>query len=399
MYNSQPNLQVAAIILQLEQQIRIIQQLVSSLKFAEQTRTQQPPYRSTGYPINTNPQRWYTDLDRPIWDRPAPQPQTGQMGGSSDMSYTDRMTERAEAFRFFEQHKDALSPIQNLFNQSMGVHKPDLEIPDSPVFYRDWVTDIVPHTQKSNSGEQEYVFTFQSAMGATVTRTCTLSEFQKYHSDGRALKKYVMGVSGGNTNMGVQMWRIGNQYIVTLYNVGTFAIVPDSETQMVNFNRPIIDLPVSVTDQSVKDDSPSETPVTEFTELKHNLTEWLMSEPWVTNDAQLIDSDVLRLDMLSTNSDKRHVLMIANDFLTKWFDSREEYDINGHDLHALYKGMLKDPNKVVTVVTFENLGHAILQVLGNSEDGVPSLFTTDYKRAMRFIEKATDQNLRWFKVD
>lgn len=526
-------------IFQIEQHIQMLQHLVQALKLSEQqARLQRHPFGPAVYPqnpINTNIQDWNN-----IWNRPGFQqhPQPGPMSGFGGTPNTDRMSERGEAFRFFEQHKDALSPIQNLFNQSMtngfaNAFGPRAET-DPKTNASGNVTTWVKEArlaQTTTSGiAPTYELHFTNSRGESYVRTYTLKEFAQATANNGVMNALISGVARSPKDIDGQAWDVGGRYIVSVTGVGSFVAEADT-LPLLRLNKPIInlgriqpipavkgntkptflvtqvkgksdveghfnlsgfvydvhgiqqpgriettlnvlDLPENIrqskidvklptdyhrtvwiltantalslleiegvlmneiitvgdlgnypnadvihdyreamenipldeqlrakAEQETPEVSPRETEITRVANIRQDLVKWL--ENWSISHIDSMDEedvDGLTFTLLSTKDDRYHKLEITDNYMIKWFENRSDRITDGRTLTKVAREMSEDSRMVATIITFEALKTAIIQILP-AEDGLPlRVYTTDLKRAKRFVEATKELSSRWFNV-
>ncbi len=105
----------------------------------------------------------------------------------------------------------------------------------------------------------------------------------------------------------------------------------------------------------------------------------------------------LRFHMV--NRTTRCILAVEDDWLSKWFDLQSPTMVNGHDLNKIVRLMRQDANLVATIVTFERLNAAIIQVIPTTPDQHIELYVADMKRATSFAEATKELNSRWLNVE
>jgi hypothetical protein len=151
--------------------------------------------------------------------------------------------------------------------------------------------------------------------------------------------------------------------------------------------------------EKVAEEDLCEMEITHFSNIRQDLVKWL--ETWCLNDVEVMEDDGvdgLVFNLLSTTDDRRHKLEITDNFMVKWFENRSDQITDGRTLTKVAREMSENSRIVATIITFEALKTAIIQILP-AEDGAPlRLYTTDLKRAKRFIEATKDLNSRWFNV-
>lgn len=227
-----PSMTISDYISQLEKHIQIMQHLVHAMKLAEQMARLHGQVKPAMYPQHNSWQQWTSPGFQ--------QPNVYQGYGAPYSTYP---TERGDAFRFFDHHKDALAPIQDMFNRSMTGGFANLfgtagsfdQRTGAAINETQWVADMSP----GKGGNFE--FKVQSAAGINFAEM-TIDELARKTANNGVLNHLINMVTTSPKGVNGSAWRVdGGRIVITIDNLGSF-VGDENILPILRLTRPILDL-------------------------------------------------------------------------------------------------------------------------------------------------------------
>lgn len=352
-----PSMTISDYISQLEKHIQIMQHLVQAMKLAEQMARLHGQVKPAMYPQHNSWQQWTSPGFQ--------QPNVYQGYGAP---YSACPTERGDAFRFFDHHKDALAPIQDMFNRSMTGGFADMFGPRAETNSKTntsgnvtaWVSEVRLAQVVVSGIAPTYELHLTNSRGEQYTRTYTLKEFAQATANNGVMNALISAVARSPKDVDGQAWDLGDRYIVSVTGVGSFVAEADI-LPLLRLNKPIINLitsaPTTSVDEVVLEKTDDSIVIGTFDDL-------MVALSTCKDIASVTFDDVTRnLLIVGRGIMNEDVELRVSERLIKEVIANAPTHANGRDMGTLFRKMKKNPALKVFIFMVKSLDLALFQVI------------------------------------
>lgn len=397
MLNANHLYQINHYINQIEAHVQSINQLLNGLRSLTSSR-----YQS-----------WQPNTPYPGYGTPTYSHVPGTYFGSNH--FPSQPNGRVDVFKLFDQHKETLSPIQDMFNPSITndfayAFSPDIRPESEPGksnIVSAWVEDVRLHV--IDKDVRYYSFKLKNSLGAVYNNVYSLEEFAKATANNGVLSLLLGQLTRNPSVVNGRAWLIEDQYLVTVNGVGSF--VSDSAIHpLLRFNQPIVDIreqsnqdsAYGIADEGIQlgaEEPPAIHVIKAIDKTTTSISDfhiWLNSNG-VIDQVQRTSEGVIEFHFVSKGG-KCTVVETSPDVLTKWRNISAPIPTKQNVLSRIVKQMKNNSNVVTTLVTIDDLDIALIKVIGDNPNDNHELYVTDSLRGNKFAAATNELNCRWFDI-